>query len=385
MLIMGLAGSVDVETLKAQFHRKLGISCGLGCQFLLMPLIGFILISIFEPEEHVGLTLLILVSSSGGAYSNWWCSLFNADLALSVAMTAVSTFASAFMLPINLTMYLKLLNKGKTEAEIDVPWAALFQGIGTVMVAILVGVFISTRCPRLQKGMTAVGNVSGICMILLTLFVAVFPKKPCSADLEGVTPLWGKPPGFYGSVAAPFFASLATSMALSSLSCLKLTRPERVTITIEVSYQNVGIASAVALTAFCEDPRKQSDAAAVPLIYGLVEAIAMFFFVVWAWKAGWTYAEADAPACEVIRADLQPKRASQLASMPPSAEDKSPQAPSTPPSFVLVAGAGDAEVLKDADDSTHGEQKSGRYPQESHGSDVLGQVSIADSEIDFSV
>merc|ERR1719336_454682 len=80
-LIMGLAGSVDADTLKAQFHRKLGICCGLGCQFFLMPFIGYLLIRFVQPEEHVGLTLMILMSSSGGAYSNWFCSLFNADLA----------------------------------------------------------------------------------------------------------------------------------------------------------------------------------------------------------------------------------------------------------------------------------------------------------------
>merc|ERR1740139_1547552 len=120
---MGLAGSVDTETLKAQFHRKLGISCGLGCQFLLMPLIGFTLVKLVQPEEHVALTLMILVSSSGGAYSNWWCSLFNADLALSVAMTAVSTLFSAAMLPLNLMFSLKLLSNGRDDV-IDVPWVA---------------------------------------------------------------------------------------------------------------------------------------------------------------------------------------------------------------------------------------------------------------------
>ena len=31
-----------------------------------------------------GITLLIVASSPGGSYSNLWCSLFNADLALSV-------------------------------------------------------------------------------------------------------------------------------------------------------------------------------------------------------------------------------------------------------------------------------------------------------------
>lgn len=44
-----------------------------------------------------------------GSYSNLWCSLFNADLALSVAMTTASTVVSALMLPLNLLFYLSLI------------------------------------------------------------------------------------------------------------------------------------------------------------------------------------------------------------------------------------------------------------------------------------
>lgn len=322
LLIMGLAGSVDTETLKAQFHRRLAIICGLGCQFVLMPLIGFVIIGLVQPEEHVALVLMILVSSSGGAYSNWWCSLFNADLALSVAMTAVSTLFSAVMLPLNLTFYLKILNLNASEAPIDVPWIALFQGVGTVILAIFSGVVVSTRYPCAQKRMMIVGNVSGVCMILLTLSAALFPQRPCDFDQEEITPLWGKPTDFYVVVGAPFFASLATSLAVSSLRCLGLSRPERVTITIEVSYQNVGIASAVALTAFCANPRKRSDAAAVPLVYGLIEASSLALFCLIAWKAGWTYARKEQAICEVLKKDMQPKfRAVSDASRVPGPSD----------------------------------------------------------------
>ena len=52
-----------------------------------------------------GITLIATTCSPGGAYSNWWCSLFNADLALSIAMTAVSTFVSVGFLPLNILIY----------------------------------------------------------------------------------------------------------------------------------------------------------------------------------------------------------------------------------------------------------------------------------------
>jgi hypothetical protein len=72
---------------------------------------------------RAGITLLILCSSPGGSYSNWWCSLFNADLALSVAMTTCSTFAAMLMLPINTLLYVKLAYGSDSSVELD--WWAL--------------------------------------------------------------------------------------------------------------------------------------------------------------------------------------------------------------------------------------------------------------------
>jgi sodium/bile acid cotransporter 2 len=227
-------------------------------------------------------------------------------------MTAVSTICSAVMLPLNLTIYLKLL--GADWMGIEVPWADIFKGVITVVIAITTGVAISTKCPNVKRRMSLLGNVSGISMILLTAFAAVvpIPARKRSEKLEGVTPLWGKGLNFYVAVIGPFFASLIVSLLVSSQKWLKLTRPERVTVAVEVSYQNVGVASAVALAAFCHDPRKRSDAAAVPLIYGLVEAVALAVFCLSAWKAGWTYAPKNATFLSALRYDYQPCRSDGL-------------------------------------------------------------------------
>mmetsp|Transcript_42999 Transcript_42999/g.125014 ORF Transcript_42999/g.125014 Transcript_42999/m.125014 type:complete len:297 (+) Transcript_42999:92-982(+) len=262
-LIGGLAGSVDVKTLRSQLKRRTGIACGLLCQFVLMPFIGFVVVSLTKPESHIGLTLMILCSSSGGAYSNWWCSLFNADLALSVAMTAVSTLLSAVMLPLNLTIYLNMMDRGDS---VEIPWGPLLQSLGTVLCAIIAGVCMSTFRPNSARLMTALGNMSGICMIAITLVASMLKKKDGGA--EEVTPLWGHELSFYGIVASPFIISLTASLLISSMRCLSLARPERTAIVVEVSYQNQGIASAVAISAFCGNARMRADAAAVPIVYG---------------------------------------------------------------------------------------------------------------------
>jgi len=296
-LVAGLAGSVHMTSLLAQLHRKRGIACGLLCQFIFMPLIGFLVVVGLAPEPHVGVMLLILCSSSGGAYSNWWCSLFNADLALSVAMTAVSTLLSGALMPLNLTVYMGLLGR---RGDIKVPWAEIAQSLAIVLFAIIAGVVVSTRLPRLKPWMGRAANVSGILMIVTTFVVASLRKD------SHVVPLWGHTWTFYLSVALPFAVSLLMTLGVSSLPCLRLSKPERVAIVVEASYQNVGIASAVAIAAFCGQPRLLADAAAVPVIYGTLEAVSLAAFCVVMWKLGWTHSPPDAGLCAAIAGDFQP-------------------------------------------------------------------------------
>ena len=90
-LVFGLSASVDVRSFGAKFKRLTGILLGMACQFVLLPLLGLCTVLLFDLEPVTGITLLVVTSSPGGSYSNWWCSLFNADLALSVAMTTASS------------------------------------------------------------------------------------------------------------------------------------------------------------------------------------------------------------------------------------------------------------------------------------------------------
>lgn len=68
------------------------------------------------------------------------------------------------------------------------------------------------------------------------------------------------------------------------ISCLYICR----TVSIECCYQNVGIATSVALTMFEGD--ELAAALGVPFFYGLVEAVLLGIYCVVAWKIGWTKA-----------------------------------------------------------------------------------------------
>ncbi len=112
----------------------------------------------------------------------------------------------------------------------------------------------------------------------------------------GDTRIWNREWKFYVGVAIPCIGGLTIANVMTS--SFKLNKPERVTVSIECCYQNVGIATSVALTMF--DGDKLAEAMGVPLYYGLLEAVILGGYCIWAWKANWTKAPSNAPFCHVI-------------------------------------------------------------------------------------
>ena len=70
-----------------------------------------------------------------------WCSMFNADLALSVAMTAISTILSTIMLPLNLLIYAKYAFHEDVVSSLN--WKSLFVALAVVISAIGSGLLFS--------------------------------------------------------------------------------------------------------------------------------------------------------------------------------------------------------------------------------------------------
>jgi hypothetical protein len=69
-------------------------------------------------------------------------------------------------------------------------------------------------------------------------------------------------------------------------------------VAIECCYQNVGIATSLALTMF-EGP-DLNDAMGIPFFYGVCEAVMVGVYCLGMWKAGWSKAPSDAPFWKVL-------------------------------------------------------------------------------------
>ena len=228
-LVMGMASTVDIRDMKNQLRNVKAVSIGLFCQFILLPFLGWAVIMMFALPPTIGVTLLIVVSSPGGSYSNWWCSIFNADLALSVSMTTASTVLSIGFLPLNLLMY-SYASYGRTETMSgesvlsSINFAAIFISLGIVIAAIGTGIFCSWKfdTPRWHRVAYLGGNISGISLILFSTVLSFVG----GSDGETPTPTdvsTNDNHTRYIAIALPCLFGLAIATVLATL--LKLPRP----------------------------------------------------------------------------------------------------------------------------------------------------------------
>jgi predicted Na+-dependent transporter len=196
-------------------------------------------------------------------------------------MTAVSTVMSIAMLPFNLLLYTRL--SYESDVLQDLNWTSLVIAMIVVISAIGLGIFSSSHFNSHQFNLTAnkVGNGAGI---LLILFSAILSNVG-----GGGVRIWNRSWEFYLGVALPCLMALILSNLITTW--LQLKKPERVTTSIECCYQNVGIATSIALAMY--NGQEQTEAVGVPFYYGVVEAVLVGMYCMGAWKYGWTKAPAD--------------------------------------------------------------------------------------------
>jgi predicted Na+-dependent transporter len=235
------------------------------------------------------------MTSPGGSYSNWWCAVFNADLAMSVAMTGASTLVGVVMLPVNLSIYCTLLYGKSTFTGGH--FVSILISLTIILVALFIGLGISwcMNSNRARERFNVGANIVGISLFVLSIFVSEHKSR---------TPVWKKPPSLHLAIATPIVMAILLTVLVTSIPAFGLKRPERVAVVIEACYQNPGLATSIVLGMF--SGRDAGDAVAVPILYGSYEALLLGLFCLGAHYCNWTFVDPSKyTLCEAIKGNFQ--------------------------------------------------------------------------------
>ena len=112
---LGLTGQDFLRVIK----QPKDFIVGLICQLILLPIIAFILIKIFNTPLELALGVMIIAVAPGGVTSNVLTKFANGDVALSVSLTAIISLISIISVPFIVFMSADLLEISNISKEIS--------------------------------------------------------------------------------------------------------------------------------------------------------------------------------------------------------------------------------------------------------------------------
>ena len=108
MLALGLG--LSLENFVNVIKQPKDFLVGLICQLILLPIIAFILIKIFNTSPELAIGVMIIAAAPGGVTSNVLTKFANGDVALSISLTAIISLVSIITVPFIVFKSADLLN-----------------------------------------------------------------------------------------------------------------------------------------------------------------------------------------------------------------------------------------------------------------------------------
>ena len=139
MLALGL-GLTGQDFLRVAKQPK-DFLVGLICQLILLPIIAFLLLKIFNLPLEIALGVMIIAAAPGGVTSNVLTKFANGDVALSISLTAIISLISIISVPFIVFKSAELLEVTEISKEISMIGISMKMFL-VVTLPVIIGMFI---------------------------------------------------------------------------------------------------------------------------------------------------------------------------------------------------------------------------------------------------
>ena len=236
IVMFGMGMTLKLSDFKVVFTKPKAVITGILSQFIIMPLLAFLLVKIFNLDPALAVGVILVGSCPGGTSSNVMTYLAKGDVALSVGMTACTTILAPVVTPA-----LVLLLGGET---INVSYMSMLMSIvQVVLVPIVLGFVINHFFEKFAQACAKVlplVSVIAICLIIMAVVAANAAKIMTVGWLIVVVVMLHNLCGY--------------ALGYGVGKVLGLSRDQIRTLSIEVGMQNSGLATSLATVHFATMP-----------------------------------------------------------------------------------------------------------------------------------
>ncbi|MFI9033172.1 bile acid:sodium symporter family protein [Staphylococcus pasteuri] len=249
IVMLGMGMTIDPKDFKIVLQSPKPVIIGVILQFTIMPTLAFLIAKGFQLPPEIAIGVILVGCCPGGTSSNVMSYLAKANVALSVAITSVSTLIAPFVTPALIYIF--------AHEWLKVSFASmLWSVVQVVLIPIIIG-FVFQKVARrfVQKTATALPLISVIAISLILAAVVAGSKTQILKT------------GLLIFVVVILHNILGYTIGYVLAKVFRMDYKDKKAVAIEVGMQNSGLAVSLATVHF-------SPLAAVPgAVFSLVHNI----------------------------------------------------------------------------------------------------------------
>jgi|TARA_B110000879_G_scaffold192101_1_gene257864 BASS family bile acid:Na+ symporter len=175
IIMMGMGLSLTKADFKRVLQYPKAVLLGFLNQIILLPLIAFGLIQLFDVSNEIAIGVMILSACPGGPTSNLVTHLAKGDTALSVTLTAVNSIVTILTIPIIVNFALGEFSSGE---EVTSPVGAIVGSLIVIIaIPLIIGMTIKNKKPQVAKKMDKPVRVVSTAIIVLVIVGIVIKER----------------------------------------------------------------------------------------------------------------------------------------------------------------------------------------------------------------
>ncbi len=234
-IMVGMGLSLTPGDFRRVVAYPKAVTIGIICQLILLPLVGFLLVSLFQLQGALAVGLMIIAACPGGATSNLIAHLSRGDTALSISLTAVSSTMAVVTIPLIVNFSIGYFGE---EGSVMLPVVKTIAQIFVItLIPVATGMVIRKKRPGLADAADKPVRWMSAVFLALIIVAAMIKERE---NLVAFFRLMGP-------------ATLALNLGMLLVGYLlatvfMLSKKQRITISVESGIQNGTLGIFVAAT-----------------------------------------------------------------------------------------------------------------------------------------
>lgn len=232
IVMLGMGMTIKPSDFKLVFKEPRSVIIGVILQFTIMPILAYTIAKIFHLPAELAIGVILVGCCPGGTSSNVMSYLANANVALSVAITSVSTLLAPFVTPALIYLF---AHEWLHVSFLSMLWSV----IQVVLLPIIIGFILQLASKKVTREATKILPIISVVAISLILAAVVGGSK--SQILKT---------GLLIFIVVILHNVVGYLLGYVLAHVFKLDRRDKKAVSIEVGMQNSGLAVSLATVHF---------------------------------------------------------------------------------------------------------------------------------------